>query len=227
MDENRLEFEQQQEIVLTYRPAPQAREVVLRCERELPPCMRPPEPPAPAGPAALASRSPWLQEIAPPEKAKKNRWGVRLFVGASLLIGLICLGVGIWYVDQYGWAAPGGAPDSDDHGPRPPEEYDEDYYHWDSELSDEAITIPSYPTGGDVRLSLTSSADRPALPGDLRPGHPLRRHCPGPADRVLRQRGHRRHLQLRRVHPHQLPRHCRLPLLLGADHRQLRRGRRV
>ena len=34
MDENRLEFEQQQEIVLTYRPAPQAREVVLRCERE-------------------------------------------------------------------------------------------------------------------------------------------------------------------------------------------------
>ena len=163
MDENRLEFEQQQEIVLTYRPAPQAREVVLRCERELPPCMRPPEPPAPAGPAALASRSPWLQEIAPPEKAKKNRWGVRLFVGASLLIGLICLGVGIWYVDQYGWAAPGGAPDSDDHGPRPPEEYDEDYYHWDSELSDEAITIPSYPTGGDVRLSLTSSADRPAL----------------------------------------------------------------
>ena len=119
--------------------------------------------PAPAGPAALASRSPWLQEIAPPEKAKKNRWGVRLFVGASLLIGLICLGVGIWYVDQYGWAAPGGAPDSDDHGPRPPEEYDEDYYHWDSELSDEAITIPSYPTGGDVRLSLTSSADRPAL----------------------------------------------------------------
>ena len=92
MDENRLEFEQQQEIVLTYRPAPQVREVVLRCERELPPCMRPAEPPAPAGPAAPASRSPWLQEIAPPEKAKKNRWGVRLFVGASLLIGLICLG---------------------------------------------------------------------------------------------------------------------------------------
>ena len=51
MDENRLEFEQQQEIVLTYRPAPQVREVVLRCERELPPCMRPAEPPAPAGPA--------------------------------------------------------------------------------------------------------------------------------------------------------------------------------
>lgn len=163
MDENRLEFEQQQEIVLTYRPAPQAREVVLRCERELPPCMRPPEPPVPAGPAAPASRSPWLQEIAPPEKAKKNRWGVRLFVGASLLIGLICLGVGIWYVDQYGWAAPGGAPDSDSRRPLPPEEYDEDYYHWDHELSDEAITIPSYPTGGDVRLSLTSSADRPAL----------------------------------------------------------------
>ena len=163
MDENRLEFEQQQEIVLTYRPAPQVREVVLRCERELPPCMRPAEPPAPAGPAAPASRSPWLQEIAPPEKAKKNRWGVRLFVGASLLIGLICLGVGIWYVNQYGWAAPGGAPDSDSRRPLPPEEYDEDYYHWDSELSDEAITIPSYPTGGDVRLSLTSSADRPAL----------------------------------------------------------------
>ena len=54
MDENRLEFEQQQEIVLTYRPAPQAREVVLRCERELPPCMRPAEPP----PIVMAAKSP-------------------------------------------------------------------------------------------------------------------------------------------------------------------------
>ena len=163
MEESHMELEQQKEIVLTYRPDPQVQEVVLRCERDLPPCMCPPSPPPPAGESRLSA---WRGEIVPPEKEKKGHWGVRLFVGASLLIGLICLGVGIWYVGQYGWAVPGSTPDSgehrrpDDAPARPPED---DYYYWDTELSDEAITIPSYPSGGDVRLSLVSSADRATL----------------------------------------------------------------
>lgn len=168
MEENRLEgFEEQEEIVLTYRPAEQ-QEVVLRYEGELPPCMRPAEAPGAAKPPAWEQESPWRSAIAPPERKKKGRWGVRVFVGASLLIALICLGVGIWYVGQNGWTLPGGGGENrpghrDDGTPPPPSRDGEDSYYWDSELSDEEITIPSYPAGGTVRLSLVNTEGLPVL----------------------------------------------------------------
>ena len=108
-------MEENREIVFTYRQSQQVEEVVLRCERELPERMRQ----GPDIPAFVEERQerreslpePWRRAIAPAEEPKKGRWGVRLFVGLSLLVGLVCLGVGIWYVGLYGWALPGETPE--------------------------------------------------------------------------------------------------------------------
>ena len=168
MEENRRE--EQQEIVLTYRQSQQAQEVVLRCERELPQRMRQgPDIPAfmerrDRREEAPPAREPWRVAIAPEEKPKKGRWGVRLFVGLSLLIGLVCLGVGIWYVGQYGWSLPGNgrAPGREDEAPPFHGEGDY-YYYWEGAPEGGEITIKRYPTGGEARLSLASAAERTAL----------------------------------------------------------------
>lgn len=155
--ENRIAPES--EVVLTYRQPDEVEPVVLRYEREMPVCMQPgtrmngrvpPFPPQSGNP------------LNPPERPRA-RWGVRVYVGVSLLVILICLGVGIWYVGQYGWALPGSAvPDSHpDWDDRP---WEDDRYYWDvEETENTAITIPSYPTGGETRLSLSSAADLPVL----------------------------------------------------------------
>lgn len=154
------------EIVLTYRQAPEEPEpVVLRYERPLPASMRTRRRRA----ERRDERHEYAEErrparrpsspINPPERKRRN-WGVRLYVGVSLLVILVCLGVGVWYVSQYGWATPDSRPPSYDDPP--PESGG--YYHWDSgELKDETITIPSYPTGGEARLSLDASAGLPVL----------------------------------------------------------------
>ena len=123
-----------EEVVLTYRQRENlVRPVVLRYERELPPCMREEEP------QALPPRQ---AAIAPQEK--KKRWGVRLFVGVSLLVSLVCLGTGIWYVGQYGWALP-QASQAPDNRNIPPEE---DYFYFDQGPENKEISIRRYPTGG-------------------------------------------------------------------------------
>lgn len=145
------------EVVLTYRQSEElAQPVVLRYERPLPERMRlAPEGGNGARPEAAA---------APQETKKRGRWGVRLFVGMSLLVGLVCLGVGIWYVGQYGWALPAAAPPQDGGYPEPPvwdgEEY---YYHFDTGVENKEISIRRYPTGGTHRLSLSPAGDLPAL----------------------------------------------------------------
>ncbi len=155
--ENRIAPES--EVVLTYRQPDEAEPVVLRYERELPACMQPKimenwrgDPFFPQG----------ANPLNPPEKPRA-RWGVRVYVGMSLLVILICLGVGIWYVGEYGWALPGNKvpdtrPGTDERIP-----WEDDYY-WDfEEPENTAITIPSYPTGGEARLSLSSAGDLPVL----------------------------------------------------------------
>ncbi len=157
--ETRISAEPESEVVLTYRQPDGVEPVTLRYERELPERMRPrpeervPYPPAPRG----------ANPLNPPEKPR-TRWGVRVYVGMSLLVILICLGVGIWYVDQYGWALPGSAmpdlhPGQDDRAP-----WEDDYFYWDTEEPENtAITIPAYPTGGETRLSLSTAGELPAL----------------------------------------------------------------
>lgn len=157
--ENRIDPES--EIVLTYRQPDQVEPVVLRYERELPACMRPR--PVRSGREGTFPPPRRIGPLDPPEK-RKARWGVRVYVGVSLLAALICLGVGIWYVGEYGWALPGSkAPGGLPSGPNDSIPWEDDYY-WDIEDTDSgAITIPPYPTGGETRLSLSSAAELPVL----------------------------------------------------------------
>lgn len=157
--------EQQKEIVFTYRQTEQIEPVQLRYERDLPPCMLRREEPVFDSAEEEDYLAPWRSAIAPPEKVRReNRWGVRLFVGLSLLIGLVCLGVGIWYVGQYGWALPGDQYAQD--GGEPP---DGDEYYWDrGEISAEATTITRYPVGGLAWLELSPAEGRaPLEPGEV------------------------------------------------------------
>lgn len=167
-------MEENREIVFTYRQSQQVEEVVLRCERELPERMRQ----GPDIPAFVEERQerreslpePWRRAIAPAEEPKKGRWGVRLFVGLSLLVGLVCLGVGMWYVGLYGWALPGETPEPSYGQTEPPPGEDDYsyYYYWDDTPAGEEISIARYPAGGETRLSLTGAAGRSALtPGDI------------------------------------------------------------
>ena len=157
---------QQKEIVFTYRQADQIEPVQLRYERDLPPCMQRREP-LPVFDSSEEEEedylAPWRSAIAPPERIRReNRWGVRLFVGLSLLIGLMCLGAGGWYVGQYGWALP-PAQDSSE-----PAADGEDYY-WDrGDVGEGATTIARYPVGGEARLTLSGSGGlTPLEPGDV------------------------------------------------------------
>ena len=138
-------------MVLTYRQQENlAQPVILRYERELPPCMRDP---------FQGEQAPPRRE-SPPERERKGRWGVRLFVGVSLLVALVCLDTGIWYVSQYGWALPEESQEPDYYRYGPPEG---DYYYFDQETTKKETTIRRYPTGGPYRLSLVPAGDLPAL----------------------------------------------------------------
>ncbi|MDE7245426.1 MAG: trypsin-like peptidase domain-containing protein [Oscillospiraceae bacterium] len=167
MEENRLE--QQKEIVFTYRQEELVQPVVLRYERDLPGSMLPPPPPPDEEEEDYLA--PWRSAIAPPEKPKKSRLGVQLFVGVSLLLALVCLGVGIWYMGQHGWMLPNRVtPDEEEEDPPAWE----DRYYWDygdkPGLSDtpRETTIGRYPTGGEARLLLSATESRPPLtPGEI------------------------------------------------------------
>ena len=146
------------EVVLTYRQAEQIEPVTLRYERPMPAYMEPGEA-ARAVPPSGGGRPDKPNSLLNPPEKPKARWGVRLYVGVSLLLIVCCLGVGIWYVSQYGLTLPGGG----DSGPRDGAPPRNDYY-WDmGEPEDTAISIPSYPTGGETRLSLRSAGDLPVL----------------------------------------------------------------
>ena len=167
-------MDQQKEIVFTYRPEEQAEEVVLRLARDLPARMRAPET-VPADRAedpfdgADGCSAPWRSAIDPPERRKKGGWGTKLFVGASLLAALVCLGLGIWYVGDYGWALPGNASPDSGGGYLPPSE---DFFYYDREDPGgkplPETTIARYPVGGETRLALHSAGDLQVLsPGEV------------------------------------------------------------
>jgi len=155
MEMDEIRIEETTEIILTYRQPETAMPVVLRYERELPEAMRPAPPPP--SPMEKGTPPPWQAAIAPPEKQKKSHWGVRLYVGISLLVILFCLGVGGWYFTQNGFRTPSQPTPSQDG--LPPWEDEFSY----TEPEDPTITIPAYPTGGEARLELLSAEGLPEL----------------------------------------------------------------
>jgi len=157
MEMEEIRIEETTEIILTYRQPETAKPVVLRYERELPESMRPAPPPP--FPPVKNTPPPWQAAIAPPEKQKKSHWGVRLYVGISLLVILVCLGVGVWYFTQNGFRPSAQTPPSqDEFSP-----WEGDYPFYEDEPEDSTITIPSYPTGGEARLELLSAEGLPEL----------------------------------------------------------------
>jgi len=142
------------EVVLTYRQETAAEPVVLRYERDLPEAMRPKS----WSEEPRAAYSP----INPPEK-KKAHWGVRIYVGVSLLLIMVCLGAGIWYAVQRS-ASPADYDNRPGRGEWDPWDGYYDDYYWENEDGEDApITIPTYPTGGSTRLSLSPVGDLPVL----------------------------------------------------------------
>lgn len=155
-----LLFEQQKEIVLTYRPGEQVEPVQLSYQRALPQGMLPPpEPPEPA----------WRVAIAPPEKQRRSGWGMILFVVLSVAVVLVCLGAGIYYFAVNGFPSP--APSRGERGERredPPfqdDGYDAFWRDW--ELPEEETTIARFPNGGDTRLELVPAAGTALAPGEV------------------------------------------------------------
>lgn len=153
-----IQRDQQTEVVLTYRQRPAEPEaVVLRYERALPEAMRPEEEGSGGAKETGVGAAPRHSAVNPPEKKGKS-WGIRLYVAVSLLVILICLGVGIRYMGQHRNTGDGGRPSAGDHLPPP------GYYYGDGqEPEDETITIPTYPTGGATRLRLISAENLPEL----------------------------------------------------------------
>ncbi len=150
---DRTERSGPEEIVLTYRP--QADEVRLRYERPLPRRMeREPEP------EDVLRRLTDLETRAERTPAGgRRRRGVWAAAVALLLVGVVCIGLGIWFILRSGE----GARWRDYDGPP------RDYY-WEDQAGDPGeTTIHTYrPVGGGAALEL-SSADglEPLTPGEV------------------------------------------------------------
>lgn len=152
-----MKFERREtpsEIQFTYRPGDWAEPVELVYQRSLPQRMVQPEPPA----EAKFPRYP----------ARRGHWGVRLFVGITLLVALVSLGIGVWYLQQYGLSLPGqpgGAGEGDG-------QY-EDPFYWEERYDEQAreTTIDRYrPFGGSVvTLALQPAAEeaQPLTAGEI------------------------------------------------------------
>ena len=144
-----VEFERHQDengVTYTYRPWADVEPVELRYERRLPERMQ----------AELAACFP------PPEK-KPRRRKRRVVIGVSILVLLVCLGIGIWYVEFFR----GGPPQTGYwDGGYPPIGND---YYWDKgDTSAEETTIARYPTGGEARLVLNEEhSEEPLTAGEI------------------------------------------------------------
>ena len=149
-----LLFEQQKEIVLTYRPGEQVEPVQLSYQRDLPQGMQP----APAAPEPA-----WRAAIAPPEKQRRSGWGMALFVVLSVLVVLVCLGVGFYYFAVNGFPEPPASSRREDPAPEPDGGYDAFWRDW--ELPEGETTIARFPNGGDARLELAGTSGEVLAPG--------------------------------------------------------------
>ena len=153
-----MEFErrqEEQEVTFVYRPWTCGDEVELRYERPLPERMREEQ----AAEAALGLQ----KELGQPKAPRRRKR--RLWAGLGILAALICLGVGLWYVEFSGPRSQLGNGDAYWDG----YPYFDDDYYWDTgEVSENETTIARYPTGGDVRLTLTAEhPDEPLTAGEI------------------------------------------------------------
>lgn len=146
-----MEFERRQDengVTLTYRPWAGGEPVELRYERPLPERMQ----------TELAECFSQAQT----GKKKSRRKKRRVIIVSSIFVLLVCLGIGIWYLEFFR-----EDPVTDYwEGTFPP--YEDDYY-WDrGDTSAAETTIARYPTGGEVRLVLNEEhGEEPLTAGEI------------------------------------------------------------
>lgn len=146
-----MEFERRQDengVTLTYRPWAGGEPVELRYERPLPERMQ----------TELAECFSQAQT----GKKKPRRKKRRVIIVSSIFVLLVCLGIGIWYLEFFR-----EDPVTDYwEGTFPP--YEDDYY-WDrGDTSTTETTIARYPTGGEVRLVLNEEhGEEPLTAGEI------------------------------------------------------------
>ena len=146
-----MEFERRQDengVTLTYRPWAGGEPVELRYERPLPERMQ----------TELAECFSQAQT----GKKKPRRKKRRVIIVSSIFVLLVCLGIGIWYLEFFR-----EDPVTDYwEGTFPP--YEDDYY-WDrGDTSTAETTIARYPTGGEVRLVLNEEhGEEPLTAGEI------------------------------------------------------------
>ena len=146
-----MEFERRQDengVTLTYRPWAGGEPVELRYERPLPERMQ----------TELAECFSQAQT----GKKKPRRKKRRVIIVSSIFVLLVCLGIGIWYLEFFR-----EDPVTDYwEGTFPP--YEDDYY-WDrGDTSTAETTIARYPTGGEVRLVLNEEhREEPLTAGEI------------------------------------------------------------
>ena len=146
-----MEFERRQDengVTLTYRPWAGGEPVELRYERPLPERMQ----------TELAECFSQAQT----GKKKPRRKKRRVIIVSSIFVLLVCLGIGIWYLEFFR-----EDPVTDYwEGTFPP--YEDDYY-WDrGDTSAAETTIARYPTGGEVRLVLNEEhGEEPLTAGEI------------------------------------------------------------
>lgn len=146
-----MEFERRQDengVTLTYRPWAGGEPVELRYERPLPERMQ----------TELAECFSQAQT----GKKKPRRKKRRVIIVSSIFVLLVCLGIGIWYLEFFR-----EDPVTDYwEGTFPP--YEDDYY-WDrGDTSTTETTIARYPTGGEVHLVLNEEhGEEPLTAGEI------------------------------------------------------------
>ena len=146
-----MEFERRQDengVTLTYRPWAGGEPVERRYERPRPERMQ----------TELAECFSQAQT----GKKKPRRKKRRVIIVSSIFVLLVCLGIGIWYLEFFR-----EDPVTDYwEGTFPP--YEDDYY-WDrGDTSTAETTIARYPTGGEVYLVLNEEhGEEPLTAGEI------------------------------------------------------------
>lgn len=86
-----------------------------------------------------------------------------LFVVLSVLVVLVCLGVGFYYFAVNGFPEPPASSRREDPAPEPDGGYDAFWRDW--ELPEGETTIARFPNGGDARLELAGTSGEVLAPG--------------------------------------------------------------
>ena len=178
-------IEQENEVILTYRPAEDIQPVILRYERDLPERMRPQEPKA--EPSPLPTAEPVREKVyaaealQTPAKRKRNVLAC-LLTTLCFLLAVGCVGAGIWWIADdvsfmlsYGEIAPepsgGSNGNSGNHSDGSAPEVPDGEYRSDEDRPEGETTIEAYrpekDMTGEFKLVSVPAGTTPLTAGEV------------------------------------------------------------